>query len=95
MSELLTTPEIVRNPAKEPAKRWRSRWRALYRKLACPDCGASAQQAGDIYDSCCGGDAPSYEVAKEWAREQIEDDIAECGFPHDEWLGAFPVEGSE
>lgn len=83
MSKLLTTPELVREVAKEPSKAWRNWWRAPHDGLStCPQGIVREHKAGDVF--CGSGVYPSKEIAEAVALERQQQHP-----PYYE-LGAFP-----
>lgn len=85
MSDLLTTPELVREVAKEPSKRWRNWWLThVPATLVCRVCGAKdGVEPGTIYDSHC-RTYPSQDAAETHAAEIAEPDEERL------YIGAFP-----
>lgn len=90
MSDLLTTPELIRETVKEPAKRWNNRWRAS--ETSTYENG-DRHAEGDVFWSVR-GPFVSKDIAESVAHRSRDEQIA-AGFLPDEYLGAFPVEVSE
>jgi len=99
VSELLTTPELVREVAKEPAKRWFNWWRAevYHISLMLDESGRetgeeAARNVGDVWRSMASfaskadAEARALYILRDADHEAISFDVP----PLLTFLGAFP-----
>ncbi len=87
MSDLLTTPELVREVAKEPPKRWRNWWHAPCDGVGeCVFTGKlTAWRAGEAYPGF--RVYPSRDAAETSAKEIVS---GRYGGPIANYIGAYP-----
>lgn len=84
MTDLLTTPELVRETVKEPAKRWRNWYRALAGFL---DPGGFVEE-GEVYHGTRLW--PSKDAAETRALEEASDLRFATANGDAQYLGAYP-----
>ena len=82
-----TKDKVCTEKLEKPAKRWVNWWRCSIQMFVVAQCDRFVS-AGDVFS----GSRIHHSIAdaEQDARESLDEDIAVCGRPRAEYLGAYP-----